>query len=114
MKNLGAIIISLISVFSLTSSFAAERATLLGITFDSNGITFQVPSGGCTDKNTLNVALLETSPVQVELQVIQRDNCEAYLPYGARIFYSYEELGLSRGTEFKVVNKVAPGVLRVE
>lgn len=109
------ILITVFGFFATIPVFAADQTVnLLGMTYDPSGITFQVTSGGCTNKNTLEVKILETSPVQLQLVRTKPDFCEAFFPYGVQITYTFEELGLSSGSKFVISNKVAPGVIRVQ
>ena len=41
------------------------------------------------------------------------DYCEAYLPYGTRVTYTYEELGLGEGAEFVITNEISRATIRL-
>src|SRR5688572_4373817 len=60
-------------ILASTTSFASFATGIYGVQVDSDGVTFQVPSSGCTDKSSFQFKLLETWPVQVELVNIKRD-----------------------------------------
>lgn len=101
-----------VSLFS-TMSFATEREAILGVTYNADGITYQVSSGGCTSKENFEVAQLETFPVQLVLNRISPDFCEAYLPYGVTITFTYAELGLTEGTQFVIGNQISRGFVTI-
>jgi hypothetical protein len=101
-------IVSLSIVLSASSvyqtGFAATAEALLGYHIDSRGVTFQVSSNGCTSKKSLQALLMESSPIQLQLNRTTPDRCRAYVPYGVNVFYSFEELGISPGSEFRITN----------
>lgn len=84
---------------------AAER--LLGLLIRRHAITFQVSSSGCTTKGDFQVQVLESLPLQLRLVRIEEDPCDAFLPLGTRVRFSYRELGLQPATQFRVVNPLA-------
>jgi hypothetical protein len=65
---------------------------------------FQVESSGCTQKSDFEVVIMESYPMQLSLERINQDPCDAYIPLGERIFFSYRELGVTPGSELMVVN----------
>lgn len=86
------------------SATAPEPEKIFGQSSDFSGLTFQVYSGGCTSKNSFKVRILESFPVQVELVRTIPDYCRAYFPYGQKIKYSWQELGLSENDQLQVIN----------
>lgn len=72
-----------------------STSDIMGIKFSHDGVSLQVSSGGCTDKNDFSVVVRETFPTQTEINRINRDGCEAYLPYGTDVLFTGAELGLS-------------------
>jgi hypothetical protein len=99
-------------IFCLTTSvFAGVVEKILGHTVDEEGITYQVMSGGCTKKGDFKVMQLETMPVQLKLVREKMDYCEAFFPYGTMVKFTWNELGLSTGTEITVANPEA--IIRV-
>lgn len=103
MKNL---ICALICGLFAMSAVAQESTEIYGFTTNQDGITFQVPSHGCTTKENFKVLIRETIPLQVGLEQVAADDCEAYLPYGTTLTYTWTELGLSRGSSFFVFNSL--------
>jgi len=102
-KNL--VLIGILFSFSL---FAQERTEeLLGFGVDAVGVIFQVPSSGCTDKDSFKVESLETDPVQLRLVRIKEDICELQSPWGTKVKYSYDELSLEKGQKFSIYNPLA-------
>ncbi len=91
------------TVFSIDS----EIEQLLGLRVDARGLTFQVHSSGCTKKTDFEVQIFETAPRQLVLVRIRPDFCDALVPYGKRIRFSFPELGLSQGQRVRVLNPLA-------
>lgn len=80
---------------------------LMGLLIRRNAIIFQVLSNGCTAKDDFQLAVLESTPLQLRLIRLREDPCDAYLPLGTHIRFSYQELGIQRGDKFRVVNPLA-------
>lgn len=84
------------------STLAAEP--LMGYIADFEGITLQVRSGGCTDKNSFRAQIQETLPLQVTFERVRQDFCEAYFPYGRPVTYTWAELGIRPGARLVITN----------
>jgi hypothetical protein len=87
---------------------AAE--SLLGLSYRKEGLGFQVRSSGCTEKEHFVVQRLvpeDQTSVQLLLIRVDEDYCDAYVPFGIWIDYTYRELQLEQGTPFKVLNPLA-------
>ncbi len=83
---------------------------LLGLTYSGDGLEFQVPSTGCTEKSHFVMQRLSPeSQITSQLLLIRvvPDYCDAYIPFGVRIFYGYEELGLKEGDPFTILNPLS-------
>jgi hypothetical protein len=82
---------------------------LKGIRFEKDRIIFRVPSNGCTDKNSFvisaNCGFTNLPPCRVTVHRIVADYCDAYLPDGAEIECTYDELGMKDGYSFIVENE---------
>ena len=85
----------------------SEIEKLLGIHVDARGITFQVLSNGCTQKDDFQVQIFGAKPLQLLLLRDRPDFCEAFVPYGKRIRFSYQELGLRDGKLMRVLNPLS-------
>lgn len=70
---------------------------LLGFEYGPEGLTFQVNSGGCSNKDSFVLIQKESYPLGVSLKRIRPDFCDAYLPFGTKLTYTWEELGWSTG-----------------
>jgi hypothetical protein len=81
---------------------------VLGLQVGPEGITFQVYSGGCTEREHFRVERFGSDPVQLLLIRMTPDTCEAYIPYGTTVRYSYESLGLENDRRFIVLNPMSP------
>ena len=93
-------------VVSLLWAGAAQAETLKGFQVGPEGLTFQVSSGGCTSKDDFEIVSRETFPVMIELARPNQDFCEAFLPYGTTVSFSWEELGLRQGDQFTLTNEL--------
>lgn len=105
--------------FALCSWSAAEISLeqLLGVSVDESGITFQVTSNGCTEREDFNFfveeifkemgPMLPAFELHYYINVIRlrQDQCEAVVPYGTKIFLTFEELGIQFG-KFHVNNPI--------
>ncbi len=89
------------------SSFDSEIEELLGLRVDPRGMTFQVRSSGCTQKADFEAQIFEATPTQLVLVRIRPDVCDALVPYGRRIRFSFPELGLGQGQRVRVLNPLA-------
>ena len=76
--------------------------SLLGYSLNQDGLTLQVVSGGCIGQDNFEVRQLETFPVQISIVQVSQDACEAYLPYGQDVAFSYSQLGLKSGDMIRV------------
>lgn len=99
------IILSL--ALSVSSMAQAAGEKIMGVTINDLGIQYQVYSGGCTSKKDFTVQILESNPVQLVLERNKVDACEAYLPYGTLIQFTWKELGLANGAEAIIKNDLA-------
>lgn len=94
-------------LMSLSAS-AQTPETLLGYTFGVHGITLQVASGGCTQKEDFVVEKRQHSRYQaLTFYRWHEDLCLALLPYGTSLTFSYEELDLKPGSRFQISNPVS-------
>lgn len=81
---------------------------ILGSVVGRRGIFFQVASSGCTKKADFEVLVLEGPVVRVALSRAEPDPCDASVPFGTRIPFSYAEMGLRPLEEVVVANPRAP------
>lgn len=84
---------------------------ILGMTYGPNGLEFQVRSTGCTEKDDFVVQRLTSSgqtTSQLLLIRVVEDFCDAYVPFGVRISFSYKELGVEEDDMFTVLNPRSP------
>lgn len=88
-----------------------------GMIYEPEGLTFQVQSTGCTEQEHFRMVRYQTSPAAVaELLLIRiiPDFCDACVPFGETIFFSYKELGLELGQTFSVLNPRAVNTVRAD
>ena len=90
---------------------------LMGVNVDENGISFQVNSNGCTYRRNFNFHVEERLEQMgpnlpafehhyyITARRLQPDACDSYLPYGTRIFISFEELQIQFG-KYHVQNPI--------
>lgn len=89
-----------------TALIAETKEELIGLTFNENGIVFQVASKGCTRKSDFEVELGEIDPAELTLLRMNEDTCELDVPYGVTLTYTYAELGLAEGQNYSVTNRL--------
>lgn len=91
----------------MSFSAIAAREEILGFSADEKGVSFQVRSGGCTSKADFGFVVLDTHPAGLILNRQQPDPCEAVVPFGTTVTFSYEELGFVNGDKFNILNPIA-------
>lgn len=98
-------------IFACASTAALGESgtleTLYGVEISEEGVAFKVESGGCVGKEHFELIQLETYPSILELRRIGYDPCEAVLPYGQWVRYSYADLRLPPGSPLSIGNPVA-------
>ncbi len=92
-------------ILSSSGTFAYEE--ILGVMSDKDGVTFQVTSSGCTSKEHFRTTFLDTIPMGLILTREVPDPCDAHVPYGTTVKFSYEELDLEAGAEFVIKNPIS-------
>jgi hypothetical protein len=106
MKTL--IISSLFLLTSLNSFAEPMRPTvepLLGSMTSVDGVRIQVPTRGCTWKNSFIVQKESSGSVTTVTFIrVEFDPCLAFYYYGTALSYSYEELGLHHNEKFIISN----------
>ena len=83
---------------------------ILGVIYHEKGLEFQVQSTGCTEKDhfVMQRLSLDSQVIsQLLLIRVQPDFCDAYVPFGVRISYSYDELGLEENESFTLLNPLS-------
>ena len=106
MKN---IILGLTTLASLFVFAQDEGEVIWGALSDFKGVTFQVRSGGCTDESDFIFKTIRGSDAQYALVTLVRttpDTCEAGLPHGAMIQFTYYEMGLKYYEAFVITNEL--------
>lgn len=85
---------------------AGAAEIILGFMVDETAITYRVQSNGCTGKRDFSVRVLATNPRHLDLVRIHPDPCEAPLPFGIDVTFTWSELGLVAGDRWEVGNRV--------
>jgi len=83
---------------------------ILGLIYSGEGLEFQVSSTGCTEKAHFVVQRLSPEGQigsQLLLIRVVPDYCDAFVPFGTRITFSYEELGLEENESFTLLNPLS-------
>lgn len=85
------------SLAATATPAAAQKATgeevVLRAEAKPEGLEFRVSTGGCTRKSSFGVETLTLSPLTVRLVRLRPDYCEALVPDGTAITFTYAELG---------------------
>ena len=90
---------SLTCVLTMANTARAISETqLIAYKIDQRGAEFTVRTGGCTSKDSFELALNplqdENDEYELYLERIVDDHCDGWFPEGTKIRYSYEELGI--------------------
>ncbi len=83
---------------------------ILGLIYSGEGLEFQVRSTGCTEKAHFVVQRLSPQSQIISQLLLIRvtpDYCDAYVPFGTRFSYSFEELGLEYDELFTLLNPLS-------
>ncbi len=91
----------------ITINLPSKLEPLLGLLVRKRGIVFKVASSGCTTKDDFQLEVLESFPLQLRLIRIQQDPCDAVVPLGTHVRFTYRELGIQSGEQFRVTNPLA-------
>ncbi len=117
MKSVGLIVGSLCFSMSILAKSEVSLEQLIGVSVDPVGLTFQVPSNGCTERSHFDFKVEERlEPLGPMLPALEHhyyisvnrvtsDNCENLQPYGSQVFMSFDELGIHFG-KFHVNNPI--------
>ncbi len=88
---------------------------ILGVIYSGKGLEFQVKSTGCTQKNHFVVQRLSPEgsiSSQLLLIRVEPDYCDAYVPFGVRLSFTYDELGLQVDEPFTLLNPLSAYLVR--
>ncbi len=111
MKKLIFLIISLTGLNLQAQQDGPER--IRGFIPSLATVHVQVDSGGCTSKSDFYV---KTTTVGERKHIAffrrHEDECLALFPVGVTLSFSYSELGLERGDQFKITNPIADGLVQ--
>lgn len=90
------------------------KVKVLGYHTNSEGVEFQVPTGGCLKKSDFRVRRLADDRYEglyhLLLTTNRVDQCRRFFPFGAFVKFSFEEIGVKMGDGFVVEN--AGGIVR--
>jgi hypothetical protein len=95
-------------IFILDRLGQADRLEkLLGLTYEQDGVTLQVASGGCTQKSdfTYTKGLRKGDPTIAFFRV-NKDTCLASYPQGIKIHFTFTEMNLDGAKKFYILNPV--------
>ncbi len=106
-------------IFSLTTLAEIQPGLeqLMGVSVDDHGIAFQVSSNGCTERGDFHFGVEEKLEnmgprlpafehhYYITVNRVQADHCDAFLPYGTKVFLSFDELGIQFG-KYHVTNPI--------
>lgn len=95
--------------FSSSYSVADERlGSVFGASVEADAVTFLVRSSGCTDETYFDVDVdrVSSGSYAVSIDRIRVDTCEANLPGGVAVTYTFDELNIPDGSSVSVRNPV--------
>ena len=88
------------------SDFRRVAEPVLGFMIDDTGVWFQVESNGCTTKADFVVKVTWTQPRHLDLIRVRPDPCDGVIPYGTRVYFTWEEMGLRLGARWEIGNRL--------
>ena len=103
------ILLSLCILVSTTAlaSPQGHLEKILGYLPSNKGLTFQVTSGGCTQKSDFTSKVEKdksTGVIYLSLLRLRPDLCYPFIPMGERFNFTYAELGITSGDNFVIAN----------
>ena len=85
-----------------------QMEVIKGYTLLEDRIIFRVHTGGCTSKSSfeveVNKGVTGMPPYMITLFRTVPDPCKGYFPEGIEITFTFEELGIEKGSELLVIN----------
>jgi hypothetical protein len=88
---IGAVLLADVSTARAQAS--TGQVSLLGADVRPEGIAFRVRSGGCTSKAHFGLEMVKRDPLTVRLLRIRPDYCEANVPEGTKVSFTFAEIG---------------------
>ena len=82
---------------------------LMGVDVNASAITARVTSNGCTTKEFVAADVDKTGSNRfaVGFYRARQDYCEAYMPDGVELSWTFAELGIPDGAEVRIQNEVS-------
>ena len=92
--TLAAMIACLSGAAAAESQMRIGNEPVISAVPDELGITFQVPTGGCTAKENFGLETVTPAPLTVRLVRLRPDYCAAHVPEGIKFKFTYAEIGV--------------------
>lgn len=114
MKQLILILMFLVSTEVKARDFEKHLETIIGYSIDQNGIVFQVYDGGCTRAEDFDIQVEKSTGKKTDITLYRHkfDPCKAFFPYGRKIRFSFDAMGINKNEAFKIRNPINPGFIR--
>lgn len=83
-----------------------QKVRVLGFSTGPSGVAFQIPTGGCLEKEDFAVRVIRevNRPAIVQLVTAKADACRMAVPYGKVIRFTFDEIGIRVGESFVITN----------
>lgn len=80
---------------AVTKPQAGEDEAVHGYLVEPEGLVVAVQSGGCTARGDFQPWVERTSPPTIHLTRVRPDHCEADMPYGEPLRFTWADLGVT-------------------
>jgi len=82
--------------------------TVFAADVSDSSVAFLVTSNGCTERDFFDVDVVEEDDdaFEVGLRRTRQDHCDAVVPEGVEVGWTYSELGIPAGAEVTIRNRV--------
>ena len=93
------------------ADFTTDRhhyGTVYGADVSGGSVAFIVSSNGCSDRSFFEVDVVDDDDDTFEIGIrrTRQDHCEATIPEGIEVGWTYAELGIPQNAEVIIHNKV--------
>ncbi|HVJ64375.1 MAG TPA: hypothetical protein VM901_03885 [Bdellovibrionota bacterium] len=104
MKHISLFVLSTFFAFTASAKSVAAYMEFISIVpeiygyeLSEAGLTLQVPSGGCAQRDNFEVVADEEKPNNLRIIRLNQDMCQMVQRYGTKILFTYKELDVKAG-----------------
>ena len=89
---------------NVTRSDAPPAEAIREARFADGGLVVRVDSNGCTQASDFEIAVADNTPTEITLRRTKPDLCQALVPDGVELRWTYADLGLEPGAPARILN----------